>query len=135
MMLVCVGFSACSDDDDDSETNYNYAQQVAGTYVGTGKLTYYGIEADSWSGMKVIVTSSSYEYVLVRLTTADNTTILDGRAFQVSKTSSGYSLRSDENTSIVLSIDNYGNLTYTNPSVSVDGSSGYTISFTGQKED
>lgn len=64
MMLMGISFTACSDDND--EPDPDYASKVKGTYVGSGKCMYLDLlEEDSWPGMKVVVTRSSDNYVIL----------------------------------------------------------------------
>lgn len=145
-MLLCAcvmsfSFVSCGDDDDDDKNEpapveTNLAAKVSGTYVGTGKLTLLGMEMDTFSGMKMTIRKSSNEYVLVMPQFADGTDFFQKETiFKILQTSDGsFVLTSDNNRAVKLEISKSGRLTYENPSVSVDGDSGYTLSFSGNKE-
>lgn len=134
MMVAGLSFTACSDDDD--KEDLDLASKVVGTYVGNGEMTYLDLlEVDSWYGMKVVVTRSSDEYVILELKEANGTSILTNtRAYRVFSTSSGYLLRDESAPSVNVMVDKSGTLTYENPNIAVDGESGYTISFSGRRE-
>ena len=134
MMLMGISFTACSDDDD--EPDVNYAARVEGTYVGSGKCMYLDLlEEDSWAGMKVVVTRSSDNYVILGLMETNNTPILENsRAYEVLQSGSGWLLRDPQATNVSVTIDKDGNMVYYNPNITVDGEDGYSISFTGKKE-
>lgn len=133
-LIALCSFTSCSGDNDDIISDP--ASKITGTYVGTGSLLYLGIPVESYLGMKFVITKSSNEYVLVTPRTADGEDFF-GRpsVYQITQTArGGYSLRSDNSPNITLEISKSGSLTYTNPNVSVGGDSGYTLTFTGDKE-
>lgn len=134
MMLMGISFTACSDDND--EPDPDYASKVKGTYVGSGKCMYLDLlEEDSWPGMKVVVTRSSDNYVILGLMEANNTPILENsRAYEVLQSGSGWLLRDPQATNVSVTIDKDGNMVYYNPNITVGGEEGYSISFTGKKE-
>lgn len=134
MMLMGISFTACSDDDD--EPDVNYAARVEGTYVGSGKCMWADLlEEDVWAGMKVVVTRSSDNYVILGLMEANNTPILENsRAYEVLQSGSGWLLRDPQATNVSVTIDKDGNMVYYNPNITVGGEEGYSISFTGKKE-
>ncbi len=136
LLLVMIMTSGIFTSCEPPEPELAPADAVSGTYVGIGKLTYYGIEIESFAGMKIVVSRSSEEYVLVALKEADDTDIFQkSSVFQVLKTSSNsYVLRSADNPSTDITIDSNYNMVYNNPSVTVSGEDGYTISFSGKRE-
>lgn len=133
LLIASLSFVACSDDN--NEEDIDLSGKVTGTYVGSGKLSYYGVEIDTWQGMKVVLTRSSNSYVLVDLLEADNSSIFDAPTVcQIMQSSNSYVLTSDENPYLKIEIDSQKNMNYTNSAVIVDNERGYTISFSGKKE-
>lgn len=134
LLIGTMSFSSCSSDGDD-EDDVNYAAQVAGTYVGTGKATYLGLDAFTYNGMKLLITRSSNEFVLIKAIHSDNTTFLDNLSFQVTKTASGFILMDINDPSVRATIDKSGNITYTVPSIWIGNySDPFEFNFSGHKE-
>ena len=132
ILLSVICFVSCSKEE---EVEISLSDQVVGMYVGTGKLATYGVTIETWSGMKVYVTKSSSDYALVRLEDAAGDEILENDVFQILKTSSGdYVLNSQENPLSKINIKKDGSIEYNNDGISVNGESGYSISFTGKRE-
>lgn len=135
VFFASISFYSCSDDDKDptEDITTDLARQITGTYVGDGSLTYYGIEASKFPGMKIIISRSSSDYVLLKIIQANNTTLLKESVFKVLQTSTkDFILSSDSSPYAKVNIDKNGNLSYTNPSITVDNEEGYTLSFTGR---
>lgn len=137
MLFTSVSLASCSDDDkDDDPTTKDPASKIAGTYVGSGNLLYIGIPVENYPGMKFVLTKSSNEYVLVNPKTADGEDFFQRAAvYQITQTAKGdFNLRNNDSPNIMMTIDRKGNLSYSNPNVSVGDDSGYTLTFEGSKE-
>ncbi len=135
MLFACsFGLSSC-EKESGTEEDVNLAQKVCGTYVGKGELTYYGIDMESFAGMKVEVRRSSNDYVLLDFYRADNSLLFGDEVYQVLQTGSKeYLLRSEEFPAINVSISENKVLKYSSPYITVGGESGYTLTFEGKRE-
>ncbi len=137
MLFMCtLGFSSCGDDDNPEAEDLNLAQKVVGTYIGPGKVTFMGIEVETFSGMKAVITRSSNDYVLVDFRFANNESMFDeSEVFQVLQMGNkGYMLRSESLSGIQFTISEQKKIEYVNPYLSINGESGYTFSFSGTIE-
>lgn len=133
-LTMCVSFSSCDGGGDEPKWDPNPAKTIAGTYVGEGKISYI-VDLETWKGMKIEVVRSSNEYVVLTLRYANGDQLLaDNRAFHVTETSNGYTLKDTEYPLTSIEISKKGEMTYYNPYISIGGESGYTITFTGKKE-
>ena len=139
VIVSSLSFISCSKDDD--ITISDPASAVSGTYIGTGKLTdgnIGGLDYESYLGMKMVVSKSSNEYVILTPYEADGSSFFGsggGDVFKITKTASGdYILSSSNYPKAVVSISKNGYLDYYYPYVAVNSVSGYALSFSGNKE-
>ncbi len=133
LFFVGMSLSSCSDDDKDPDITIDLAKQITGTYVGDGTLTHPDINPLKFPGMKIIISRSSSDYVILRIVQADNTTLLENDVFNILQTSTkDFILRCETFPNTKVNIDKNGNISYTNPHISVRGETGYTLSFTGR---
>ena len=136
LLLSGIAFTACGSDDD--EPTLDPASIIAGEYVGNGSLDMLGFSVEKYQGMKIRVSKSSNEYVIVSPYLADGSPVFgdkNGTVFQVTQTASGnYVLNSQEAPLTQLTISKAGHMDFEYPYVSVGGESGYTLKFSGNKE-
>lgn len=142
LMMACTLWS-CGSDDDDAEPGpiADPATIVAGTYVGTGKLGIAGVSGvtgETYSGMKISVTRSSNEYVIVNPYYADGKPFFsseNGSVYQISQMANGDFRLSNSNAPLAqLTITKSGHMEYEYPYVKVGNESGYSLIFTGDKQ-
>ena len=140
LSVVSLGLlSSCSSEDDGPISDP--ASVIAGTYVGHGQLEMVGLTGfplEEFYGMKMIVTKSSNEFVMVTPYEADGSAFFasgTGNVFQITQSASGdFMLTSADFPQCRVTITKSKAMTYTFPYVSVGGESGYALSFTGQKQ-
>ena len=126
-------------DDKDKEIK-NPASELAGTYFGTGQLTVAGssLSLETYNGMKIRVTRSSDEYVIVEPYLASNDPFFKNggsTVFHITVTQKGdYLLTSEEASRAQLTITKKGHMEYTYPYVTVGGESGYSLVFSGDRD-
>lgn len=140
VFATCLGFNTSCNDHSDEEQK-DLASQIEGTYIGTGKLVdtdFVGLEYQSYPGMKMMVTRSSNEYVVITPYKADGKPFFQsasGDVFMVTKTSSGdFILTSSTLPYSRVSISKSGSLDYYYPYVTVGETTGYALSFLGNRE-
>ncbi|MBD5233888.1 MAG: hypothetical protein HDS65_06885 [Bacteroidales bacterium] len=144
MLFVCLSTmclsTACSNDDDEGQIS-DPASMIAGTYVGKGQLEMVGLSGmpiEEYQGMKIYVTKSSNEFVILTPYSADGSPFFSsgsGDVFQITQTVNGdYLLTSTNIPNARVSITKSKDLSYYYPYVSVGGESGYALSFTGKKQ-
>lgn len=136
-LLICLS-SAC---DDDNKHLSDPASVIAGTYVGSGQLelvSLAGMPLETYPGMKIVVTKSSNEYVILTPYEADGSAFFSGGSgdvYQVTQAADGsFLLTSTSTPNSRVTISKSKTLTYYYPYVSVGGEGGYALSFTGTKQ-
>ena len=138
VLAVGMGFSSCSDDDNGPITDP--ASVVSGEYVGPGKLEIAGssVSLETYEGMKIRISKSSNEYVIVIPYMADGKPFFSDSytaVYQITQTSSGdFKLSCADRPLAQLTISKSGHLDYIYPYVSVGGEGGYALSFSGSKQ-
>ncbi len=142
-LFVCISAmcltTACSSDDDEKQLS-DPASRIAGTYVGSGQLELVGLSGmplEEYQGMKINVTKSSNEFVILTPVTADGSPFFSGGSgdvFQITQTVGGDYLLTSNNTPNARVTIKSKTLSFYYPYVSVGGESGYALSFTGEKQ-
>ncbi len=144
MLFVCISvlsmMSSCGKDDEPGPI-VDPASLVAGTYVGYGKLEMVGLSGlplEEYQGMKIRITRSSNEFVILTPYTADDNPFFSsgsGDVFQITQTAGGdFLLTSTSTPNCRVTISKSFSLSYYYPYVSVGGESGYALNFTGQRQ-
>lgn len=145
MFFVCISalllsFASCGDHDEDKALR-DPASAISGTYVGHGQLEMVGLSGlplEEYQGMKIMITKSSNEFVILTPYLADGTPFFSGNGgsvYQITQSANGdFMLSSTDRPSSRITISKSGNLSFYYPYVSVNGESGYALNFTGQKQ-
>lgn len=93
LSLFCMAISLSSCRDDDKEENievYDHAAKIAGEYVGTIEVTYFGQTLTKSKGSKLILRRSSNDFVIATFYYADGTQVFNNsQAYEITKTSGG----------------------------------------------
>lgn len=138
-VVSMFAFSACSNEDDGPISDP--ASVVAGTYVGHGQLEIVGLAGmplEEYAGMKMVVTRSSNEFVIVTPYEASGQPFFangNGHVFQITQSASGdFMLTSSDRPNCRLTITKSRAMTYSFPYVNVGGETGYALTFSGQKQ-
>lgn len=138
-VVSMFAFSACSNEDDGPMVDP--ASAIEGTYVGHGQLEIVGLTGmplEEYAGMKMEVTKSSNEFVIVTPYEANGTPFFangNGHVFQITQSASGdFMLTSSDKPNCRVSITKSRAMTYSFPYVSVGGESGYALTFTGSRQ-
>jgi len=141
LTIMSVAFVSCSDDDDKDAPASDPASLISGTYVGTGKLGVAGLGgviAETYPGMKISVTKSSNEYVVITPYLADNTPFFSNSGtsvYQITQSANGdFRLTSAERPMAQLTISKSGHMEWEYPYVTWGGDSGYSLIFSGDKQ-
>lgn len=139
IFAISVTFTSCSNDEEGPMTDP--AKAISGTYVGTGKLglaSVSGVTGETYPGMKIIVTKSSNEYVVVTPYLADETPFFKnstGDVYQITQSANGdFKLSNSNAPRAQLFISKNGHMEYDYPYVTVGGESGYSLQFTGDRQ-
>ncbi len=139
-LVVSMGFTSCSDDDNNGPIS-DPASVLSGEYVGSGKLEIAGssISVENYAGMKIRVTKSSNEYVIVVPYMADGNPFFSSGSYsdvyQITQTSGGdFKLTSTDTPLAQLTITKSGKLDYYYPYVAHYGEGGYALNFSGSKQ-
>ena len=140
-LFVSATFSSCHDDDDDPKPTNNPAAKIAGSYVGKGYICIAGLQnmpLDTYPGMKLQITRSSNEYVIVTPYFADGKPVFSGGSgdvYYITQTAGGdFLLTNSETPSATLTIKKTGQVDYYYPYLSINGEGGYALVFNGEKE-
>lgn len=140
LIAMTMLVSSCGGDDNDGPMS-DPASAIVGEYVGTGKLelTGLGMSADTYNGMKVRVTRSSKEFVIVEPYYADGTKFFSSSTsssvYKITQSANGdFMLTDDAGPRTKITITKKGHMSYDFPYVTVNNESGYSLTFEGDKQ-
>ncbi|MGN0032376.1 MAG: hypothetical protein ACI358_01140 [Candidatus Limimorpha sp.] len=110
----------------------DYAQNIEGTYIGSGSLLHKGNTVESYSSVKIVITRIDKNKVSVNVIESGESFFDSDLRYSIMKTENGYSLTLEGISSAVISISQNGNLTFNHPKVNIDGEL-YTLSVKAKK--
>lgn len=139
-VLMSSFITSCSKDDE-PKIDPNPASKITGSYVGTGHLAVAGLSGMSvldYPGMKIQVSRSSNEYVIVTPYFADGSPMFSqstGDVYYITQTANGDFILTDSSApQATLKISRNGEMDYYYPYVAYKGESGYALVFNGKIE-
>lgn len=114
-----------------SKTFKDYASQIQGTYVGSGKLTQNKKTIETYENISVKLRYISTTKVGVIVTESNGNKFFDEESvYTITKTSNGYKLMLDGINAATIVIDGNKKLVYLHPRVNIDNEI-YELSITG----